>query len=1088
MLLRMALALVAGGATCAFAYEWMPVPTSGTQAAADCGEATGPARVWDFSDGKIPEGCQRMPLATLSADGLGCSDLMAVDKAGGVLLQKRYTPDGAFLFEADLTLGNHGKETARAYEGRVWDDMGIDYVPKCDNTGLEVSLVQEPNGYWKPLVRFGLGKGTAVVEGPRKRFYRGAQTKLAFYFGANRTVCVEFGGQTVERVLPYDGSLVPSKRFRPAIGSRPISNHAHFDGFVRRVAITPMRVDGCVFRLPNRVAFLRGEENARLAVAIDNRTSSSVDDASVTFEQFARDGKVYVTEKKVGMIPSGASLSLALDIETHVRPGWHVVRAALNGRLSSGERMRHFRLLRYGIGPRTGDCMRTVMWGYSSAESALADFGFTHGYAYKGVSGPITEDFDRKPIMDLFDRALVSGVGIIRIVGPRYYPEGEEPAKYQRRTRNGLLTKFPQPEVGQPALVERFRDICRADADIFGDHPAFQGVLPYSERRDRAFPSFNTEHLRYRAETGCDVPPEIDGRTFGVVQARKRFPDGIVQENDPVYRYYRWYWRGGDGWRNFLSAGITEFRKRIGRPDFQSVWDPAVRAAPTWGSGGGADMLNQWCYAVPEPMNVAGPCEEVLAMTEGTPGQKAAIMTQLICYRSQMAPTNVTVANMPEWARRFPKLAFPTIPPDVLQEATWSMLAKPVSAIMFHGWETVYDCRETSYYGYTNPDSADLLRRLLKDVVAPLGPMLKRLGRETPRVAVLESFTTCAMGGPASWGWKVPAVTMLQRARLDPRVIYEDSILNGGLSGVDVLFAPQCCFLPSAVIGKVREFQARGGTLVADSELVSALKADVTVPVVSFEAPPESDHVEDVEALEAGKSAQMKTRLATVRAKRHMQDVAEEVRNALRRRGFMPMADSSSPEIVVYSREWKGVSYLFAVNDKRTFGDYVGQWGLVMEHGVPIEGSVSLNRTEKGIGAVYELSKGGKVDFVRRDNAVDVAVRYSTNDGRLFVFLPSEIAAIDVETPRSVSRGGRLAVTMTVRDAKGRPIPALLPVDVRLYDSSGREIDGGGFACAVDGVATAVFVTNVDDPKGNYRLVCSDRASGLKSEFVVEQE
>ena len=129
-----------------------------------------------------------------------------------------------------------------------------------------------------------------------------------------------------------------------------------------------------------------------------------------------------------------------------------------------------------------------------------------------------------------------------------------------------------------------------------------------------------------------------------------------------------------------------------------------------------------------------------------------SIMTQLICYRSQMAPMEKKVSPEPEWVRRRPKARFPTIPPDVLQESTWSMIAKPVQSIMYHGWGTIYDMGSTIGYVYTNPESADRLKHLLKDVVAPLGPTLKRLGRAAPQVALLESFTTCALGGPSSRG------------------------------------------------------------------------------------------------------------------------------------------------------------------------------------------------------------------------------------------------------------------------------------------------------------------------------------------------
>ena len=484
-------------------------------------------------------------------------------------------------------------------------------------------------------------------------------------------------------------------------------------------------------------------------------------------------------------------------------------------------------------------------------------------------------------------------------------------------------------------------------------------------------------------------------------------------------------------------------------------------------------------------MNVAGPAEEILAMSAGRPGQLPAIMTQLICYRAQIAPTNKTVSPLPEWVGRRPKADFPTIPPDTLQEATWSMIAKPVQAIMYHGWGTIYETGKATGYVYTNPESTDRIKHLLKDVVAPLGPTLKRLGRATPPVAVLESFTTCALGGPASWGWKVPSVTFLQRARLDPRVVYEETILRDGLDGVKVLYAPQCLFLTPDVVAKIKEFQAKGGILVADDQLLSALKPDVQVPVVSFSPPPESDHTEEVNEMEAAREGDAKTRKGTMRAKATMVAQANDLRKRLAPR-FTPEADSSSPEIVTYSRRWNDARYVFAINDHRTFGDYVGPWGLTMEKGLPYEGEVSLADGDGAVKAVYELSRGGEVPFTREGGRVKVPVKYATNDGRLFAFLKTRIASVKVDAPAVVRAGSSLKVTFSALDEDGRPVAALLPAEIRLFDAAGREIDGAGWVCLQGGTCTVDFVTNLNDAAGSYRIVCSDRASGLTVERTVK--
>ncbi len=151
-----------------------------------------------------------------------------------------------------------------------------------------------------------------------------------------------------------------------------------------------------------------------------------------------------------------------------------------------------------------------------------------------------------------------------------------------------------------------------------------------------------------------------------------------------------------------------------------------------------------------------------------------------------------------------------------------------------------------------------------------------------------------------------------------------------------------------------------------------------------------------------------------------------------------------------------------------------------------MEGTVTQADRSSVIGAVYELSSGNRVDFSRRDGRIVLPVEYQTNDGRLFMFLREPIAAAKAEVAASVRPGESLHVKFSVFGKSGRLVPALLPVDVRLYDSKGREIDGAGYACAVDGVCEMDILTNVDDPSGDYRLVCRDRASGIESVRTIK--
>ena len=1066
--------------------ERMPSVAFAPESPRSCAEPCGEPMAWDFTKG-LPAGGNMRNGCKLSPEGIYAVDATNMNRAAGFMLDRLLTPPGAFLFEAEFMPGKLGTPGSPAHEGHLWDDMAVNYVPKRTNRGFQI-LVAARDGVWTPTLWVGFSNDTARVGGPAVRLPPGKPAKIAFYFGANGRVVWDFNGELKESTISISGPLAPSVRNRPVIGDRVCSLYHPFDGTIRRVSITPCKANQLSLYTVGRMAFRRGETNATVKAKMANLMAEPLTDARAVVEQFVEEGRARRTELSLGTLAAGTSADVICDVETRLRPGWHALRVTVCGKSADGGEVKLMRTFRIGIGPRSDDRMMALMWGYSAPETTLVDYGFTHGLKYMGPG-------DRNAL-GAYDESLVAGVGLMHSMRT-VYPDDKPDPKYMRVNRDGSQPthggwgskKSGVPEVSNPAFMEAMKPLIEADVRLYGDHPGFAGVLAISEARDGTKPSFNTEHLRYRKETGRDVPPEVGGKVLhyrkGLEESKKRFPDGVVPVDDPVLAYYRWFWKGGDGWPGYSGGIAEEYHRQISRPDFLVFWDPAVRCPPIWGSGGAVDMLNQWVYAVPEPMNVAGPAEEILAMSAGRPGQRPAIMTQLICYRSQIAPTNKVVSPEPEWVKRRPRADFPTIPPDTLQEATWSMIAKPVQAIMYHGWGTIYETGKATGYTYTNPESTDRIKHLLKEVVAPLGPTLKRLGRTAPPVAVLESFTTCALGGPASWGWKVPSVTFMQRARLDPRVVYEETILRDGLDGVKVLYAPQCMFLTPPVIAKIKEFQAKGGTLVADDQLLKALKADVEVPVVSFSPPPASDHTEDVNAMEAAREGDAKTRMGTLRAKAKMVAQAEELRRRLASR-YTPEADSSSPEIVVYSRRWNAARYLFAINDHRTFGDYVGPWGLTMEKGLPFEGSVSL-ADDGSVKAVYELSRGGEVAFTREGGNIKVPVKYDTNDGRLFAFLKERIVSVKVEAPKSVCAGDTVRVTLSALDASGRPVEALLPAEMRLFDAAGRELDGAGWVCLQGGVCTVEIVTNLNDAEGDYRLVCRDIASGLKTERIIRR-
>jgi len=854
-------------------------------------------------------------------------------------------------------------------------------------------------------------------------------------------------------------------------------------------------------RSAGRLAFERAEKGTVAAFRAENTSGAKLAGVRAVVRQLDADGKCVASNAvDLGDIAANGAVSFNAPVETRFRPGKFAFDVSVEGRGTNGS-AKTTQKFPAAIGPTFAPRMPAIMWIVSPqtnedvaiSRNAVQEMGFTHaGLNTFGIRNADGDEAVAMQAIRKLDYALASGTRFIQHWNPIPYPPDGPASNHWRRLRDGSQPNDRRKgaaEVSDPAMLAHVRRLADLNVDAFGAHPGLGGALMFSEARSHTtYPSFNTEAAKYKAETGRDVPDEVRGTElwFDRTEAKKRFPDGVVPEDDPVLSYYRWFWKGGDGWPDYISAVAEKYRAKVGsygdgseaqrkRPFF-TFFDPAVRCPPVWGSGGSTDVLSQWVYAVPEPMGVAGTLEELFTMAAGRPGQDVMMMVQCICYRNTIAPTNVTVNPPPAWFAEHAGARFPAIPPDTLQETVWSMLAKPVKGILLYGWGCIYDTK-SEWYCFTNPETGAMAKRLMHGLVAPLGPTLVDLGRDVSHFAVFESATSCFIGGGATLGYSAPSVSLLQRARLDPRVVYEETIMRDGLDGVKVLYAPLCRFLTPPMVERIKAFQVAGGILIGDKEMVRALTPDISIPYLYFAPVPVADTIEDVEAAEAAKSGDGKKRAGTILAKKRMLDQTETIRRALAARGVVPDVDSSSPEIVTYSRRWKGARYVFAINDKRTFGDYVGQWGLTMEKGLPFEGEVYVADPSRRIGAVYELSRGEAVKFSRRDDGrVVVPVSYKTNDGRLFAFLREPIARVSLD---AAVVDGALKATFRLFGASGALVEGRLPVEIRVRDASGRELDGAGWACAVDGVCSLSVPLNLDDPPGGYSVTARDIASGL---------
>ncbi len=779
----------------------------------------------------------------------------------------------------------------------------------------------------------------------------------------------------------------------------------------------------------------------------------------------------------VAEIAPGAAHTIECALDTRLRPDTYAV--SVGFAFADGEQTHGgtetFPVELVGRRPPR---MPVVMWGIGGTEGVLEnldtlrDLGFTHCLGLRCDFGGIWDTGAPAPAVDeaalaesrrVLDRALANDLGIVISVSPGAWLE--EKADLLRTAAPGQTYDRPNLCCNAPGVRDFARNVGASIAQTYGEFPAFEAALIHTEVRDGTQICFH-EHDRElcRAATGADYPENIGGKNGVSWTKLPGFPENrVVPDDDPLLRFYQWFWREGDGW-NGLHSAVNEGLKSTDRKDLWSFFDPAVRVPALWGSGGGVDFLSHWTYSYPDPLRMGLAADELFAMAKGGPeGQNVMKMTQIIWYRSQTAPQEdapEAAAPRSPWEDHDPGANYITIAPAHLREAFWTKIARPVRGIMYHGWQSLVPTEGPSVYRYTHPETRNALRELTRTVVEPLGPTLLQVPAVRSDVAFLESFSSAMFAGRGTYGWGGSwggdAYHVLLYAHLQPEIVYEETILKHGLDGYKVLVLADCDVLPASVVEKVNAFQAAGGLLVGDDRLCPAVKPDILL-----------------EPYTRTKKADEDKKALLDRAVRLYFDLSPHYR--------APLA-SSNADALPYLRRYGTADYVFAVNDHREFGNYVGRHGLVMEQGLPVVSVLTLSR-EKG--RVYDLVEHREVAAETGNGSLSIPVELEPGGGRIFLVTDTPVEAVAVQAPGMAVCGQEMEARVVVTDREGNPVDAVIPLELRILDPDGRRTEFSGFHAAPGGVLDLRLAFAANDVPGVWTIEARELAAGTLTRHFV---
>lgn len=870
------------------------------------------------------------------------------------------------------------------------------------------------------------------------------------------------------------GPVAPGTR-PLTIGDRNGSYYHGFPGLLDQVRICrgvlefrPLSVD----RVSERSCFVRMERDAAQQFRVRNLCREKLAGVKVTIEL---DGATVET-KQIPALDSGATYDMGYSLDTRLRPGTYSLTVQL--RAESPEAIETTEEVDVRIVPRPlPNRMPVVMWGGIGGDLDRAkEIGFTHGLGIPTDFGRIWEagkptspldDERMRQTREMLDEALSKGMTLVAGLSPGASMRSKD--EFRRVGRDGKPLSREDICGLFPELVKFCENVGRSVAEGFGDHPAFGAAMIHTEVRDHASPCFH-EHDReaYRKACGAEIPAEVSSPRGVNYEKLANFPKNrVIPDDHPILKYYEWYWKRGDGW-NDLNSSVVRGLRTADRKDLWTWHDPAARVASVYGSGGDVDYLSQWTYSYPNPIRIGLATDELLAMAKGgAKGQQVMKMTQIIWYRSQTAPETVAGRTSPgyeaSWEREQPDAPFITIAPMHLREAFWTKISRPIKGIMYHGWQSLVPTDSPSGYRYTHPQTQHELKRLIDDVVAPLGPTLLSVPGLQGDVAFLESFSSemFARRGTYGWcgSWAGDVYHALMYAKLQPEVVFDETIADRGLAGYRVLVMPDCDVLTESVVEQILDFQKAGGVIIGDERTCPAVVPDILLPVYERTGRADADKVA-------------------------LQRIAQDLRKRLDGR-YKRRVDTTSKEVIPYLRRYKKTDYLFLVNDRREYGDYVGHHGLVMENGLAEESRVVLARSG---GYVYDLVRHRGICVSYGSGEVLFDVRLGPCDGTLLMISDRAIDDVILTGPNSVARGGQATWMVEVVDESDKPLQAVVPVQLTIRDATGQIAEYSGPYAALDGRLEVTVDIAPNDVPGMWEIEAVELASGRRSAGAMRVE
>ena len=1023
---------------------------------------------WDFQNKSCLTG--KYPIKTRGTTSLDKNGLyVKLDKPsqiGGATLLKKYpelTPKNAFEISATIIFDSNAN--TKANRAVIYDTkyVALPNNPKQQqyHKGFVFFLNFDGKKFFRPGAAFGFGSNSAQVLGKNVVFTPNKKYQLKMIFNALGKVSF-FVDNKLNSNTQVPVGVIAKSNITPVFGNRVAANYQPLMGRLLKLELKNAPYKPVAFTpiTSSRQVFERKEKNASLKVAFNNLLGQSLK-YPITIKGVSNG----VTNQFV-LKNNTPKSEISFPIDTLLLPGTYkitFIAKDANNKIVAQDN------IPYTIVKEYGDFLPVFLWGNYEDIKAIRDAGFTHQIVHLFPRIGNFQSKDLNKWIPHLDENLKHGLYTFGTLHAHF--RFLQAKRFLRTTVEGKVYPRLAVEASNPKVQSEFAEAAYSTVKAVANHPAFDGVLLNSEVRDSSLPSFasKVEPIAFKKFAGYDIPKTIIGKSPKPYAGDTNFPwDKVISPKHPDLVFLRWFWDIGDGWnplQTLLSQTIHKAVKGIEHKNrFFTFYDPVTRVPPLWGSGGQVDMISQWTYTYPDPIKIGQTTDEVIAMADGNPNQKIGSMTQAIWYRSQTAPINQKVNNPPSWLKDEPTAMFVSISPDSLREAFWVKISRRLDAIMYHGVGSLLAKTNHKLYRMTNYESKEVLKELNQKVILPLGPVLKRVPEKKFNIAILESLAASFYAPkhfPMGWGknWTADLHLALQWGHFQPGIIYDEHLLyNRKIKDIKVLFVPGLEVVTTDILTKLNELRSNGVIIIGDEFTTPALMVDYRLKSITRD-----------------NSNPLKT-------KKELQELGSKLAKLLDK--YAPRnVIASNQDLIVRQRGNNKADYVFVINDKRTFGNYIGQWKLVPEKGLANKGTITVNHNSS---VAYNLVTHQEIPLKKQSNQCSFNVDIPPGDGMCVLLLDKKIEKIKLTTPQKIAKNRAFTIKVDIQDKDNNSILAILPVKVTLLSNNNIELPGSGYYAAINGKLTIneILPTNLNINKIKVIVKCL-ASSKTASSFIT---